>query len=515
MKILIADDDVLIRKWLGLLIRQAEKYDTELYQAENGEEALAIIQEVPVDLLITDIKMPVVDGVELIRKVREIHPDIRIVVLSAYDDYNYVRTTLKNGVLDYLLKAEMDMEDIHAILHTVEQDMFLENTMEQDNREQMLEDCLPQAELFRGFWEDESVSADEFLEKSGAGLGRAHLFLSMVCMDARGKIMLSHSKIIVIISNILKGKNICNVVLPYYDDRFIILYNSQETVFEKQKEENGLLMAYIDAALKRYLDCRIQYSVNVRLNSVEELRSKIMEEEQVLLKKQYYQDPELQVLQNAEKEEAFVVKYKDQIKYALDNRHPVQAGELLQRFIRKSHGERLSPKIILAGCTGIMYDLMNYIVSVTGEDNISRTEEMIVRLMKIQTALELEEYMKEHIEQFYEITGSSPRKYSPSIEKSILYIEENCTEKISLEQVAGKVFLNKNYFSELFKKEVGMNYNDYLNEARIRKACAYIASGEYSLSQVAQMTGFSDQNYFAKIFKKVVGETPMGYRKRL
>ena len=139
------------------------------------------------DLLITDIKMPVVDGVELIRKVREIHPDIRIVVLSAYDDYNYVRTTLKNGVLDYLLKAEMDMEDIHAILHTVEQDMFLENTMEQDNREQMLEDCLPQAELFRGFWEDESVSADEFLEKSGAGLGRAHLFLSMVCMDARGK----------------------------------------------------------------------------------------------------------------------------------------------------------------------------------------------------------------------------------------------------------------------------------------------------------------------------------------
>ena len=138
MKILIADDDVLIRKWLGLLIRQAEKYDTELYQAENGEEALAIIQEVPVDLLITDIKMPVVDGVELIRKVREIHPDIRIVVLSAYDDYNYVRTTLKNGVLDYLLKAEMDMEDIHAILHTVEQDMFLENTMEQDNREQML-----------------------------------------------------------------------------------------------------------------------------------------------------------------------------------------------------------------------------------------------------------------------------------------------------------------------------------------------------------------------------------------
>lgn len=515
MKILIADDDVLIRKWLGLLIQQDSKNDLELYQVENGEEALSVIRETAVDLLITDIKMPIVDGVELIHKAKELNPKIRIVVLSAYDDYNYVRTTLKSGVLDYLLKAEMDLEDIHAILHTVEQDMFLESTMEQNNKERMLEDCLPHAELFRNFWEDESIDPSEFLRQTGVGLRSEHLFLSMVCIDGKGKIMLSHSRIIVVISNILKGKNIRNVVLPYYNDCFIILYNSQEIVFEKQKEENGLLMTYIDVALKRYVECKIQFSINVRLNCAEELRGKIIEEEQMMLKKQYYRDQNVKVVHNKEKEEAFAKKYRDQIKYALDGRQPLQAGELLERFIKKSHEDYLSPEIIMTGCTGILYDFLNYTKDISSKERGTGTEDFMVHLMKIQNADELEIYMKEKKEQLFEITRSSPRKYSKAIEKSILYIEEYCTEKISLEQVAGEVFLNKNYFSELFKKEVGMNYNDYLNEARIQKACGYIASGEYSFSEVAQMAGFSDQNYFAKIFKKVVGETPMMYKRKL
>ncbi len=525
MNILIADDDMLIRKWLGLLITQAEQCETghcraeqcetRLYQAENGRDALEIIVREEVDLLITDIKMPVVDGVELIRRAKEVRPRIRIVVLSAYDDYNYVRTTLKSGVLDYLLKAEMDLKDIHNILRTVEQDIFLEDTMARNDREQMLNDCLPNAELFRIFWEDKEKSGREFLEKTKAGLEERKLFLAMLSVEGRGRISLSHSKIIVIISNILRGKNIRNVALPYFNDSFLIIYNSQETIFERQKEENGLLMSYIDSALKRFVDCRISNSINVRLNTYEELRVKIQEEEQVLLNRRYYQTDRIQSLKNSDKEEAFLKKYRLHLKAALDNKNFILAREVLEKFLQRSHEEYLDSKMVVAGCTGMLYHILNFMSVLTGRENLSVTEEDVMKIMELGTAKELEEYVQTILGKIENDLDTRQKKYSPAIEKSILYIEEHCTEKLSLEQVGNYVFLNKNYFSELFKKEVGMNYNDYLNEAKIRKACGYLAEGAYSLAEVAQMAGFSDQNYFAKIFKKVVGETPVAYKKRI
>lgn len=119
MNILIVDDEHLIRKWLILFIRQAGlDIKPQICEAASGAEALEHIRRQPFDLMITDIKMPVMDGIELIRHAKPLQPHLTVVVLSAYSELNDVKTALRAGAQDYILKAEMQPQDIRHILET-------------------------------------------------------------------------------------------------------------------------------------------------------------------------------------------------------------------------------------------------------------------------------------------------------------------------------------------------------------------------------------------------------------
>ena len=120
MKILIVDDDALIRNWLSMLLRQLKGDDIQVTEVCDGVEALEVCRTQAVDLVITDIKMPRLDGISLIQTLQTESPQIQTVVLSAYDDFSYVRVALRCGALDYILKAEMRMEDIAALFQKLE-----------------------------------------------------------------------------------------------------------------------------------------------------------------------------------------------------------------------------------------------------------------------------------------------------------------------------------------------------------------------------------------------------------
>ena len=120
MKVLIADDDKLIRKGLRMIIEEGAPYCEIIGEAFNGRQALEMIQLEKPDLLITDIKMPLMDGVELVKTVGSMGIKIRSIVLSGFDEYRYVRETMKSGVIDYLLKPVKDEVLIELLSKTCE-----------------------------------------------------------------------------------------------------------------------------------------------------------------------------------------------------------------------------------------------------------------------------------------------------------------------------------------------------------------------------------------------------------
>jgi len=131
MNILIVDDDAIIRNWLSMLLKQLHQYEITLFEATDGLEALNICAVSPIDLVITDIKMPQMNGIELISRLKNEYPQIRTSVLSSYDEFEYVRIALKSGALDYTLKAEMKLEDITALLEKTLNNIKMEESVQQ------------------------------------------------------------------------------------------------------------------------------------------------------------------------------------------------------------------------------------------------------------------------------------------------------------------------------------------------------------------------------------------------
>lgn len=121
MNFLIVDDDKFILRWLSHMIAQIESKCTIL-TAEDGIMGINIFNEEKIDIIITDIKMPNMDGIEMITKIRKKSKDIPIIVISAYSDFEIVRGSLKNSVFDYLLKDEIDKEKLETVINEVKKD---------------------------------------------------------------------------------------------------------------------------------------------------------------------------------------------------------------------------------------------------------------------------------------------------------------------------------------------------------------------------------------------------------
>lgn len=121
MKIMIVDDEKLLRNGFKNMTNWASKGIDIIGEAMNGEDALGKLKIISPDVVITDIKMPIMDGVTLTKKIKELYPHILVLVLSSYDDYDYVRDSMKNGASDYLLKASIDIDELCDTLKRITQ----------------------------------------------------------------------------------------------------------------------------------------------------------------------------------------------------------------------------------------------------------------------------------------------------------------------------------------------------------------------------------------------------------
>lgn len=116
LKIMIVDDEKLLRKGFQYMTNWQSKGIEVVAEASNGTDALAKLETTNVDVILTDINMPVMNGIELTKQVKNLYPQIIVVVLSGYDDYNFIRESMKNGASDYLLKASIDIEELYETL---------------------------------------------------------------------------------------------------------------------------------------------------------------------------------------------------------------------------------------------------------------------------------------------------------------------------------------------------------------------------------------------------------------
>lgn len=538
LKTLIVDDDIFIYSHFKKLI----DWEGEGFQlcdaAGNGLEALRIIDRERPEIVITDMNLPGLNGVALIRHIQQSYPGIKVIALSAYDDFEYVKDSLKLGAVDYILKHTLTPELLRGLLRSVKQTISHEaaaNEADQRLMEQLKtgKTLLIQKLVHELVKEgsDDGETIRQKLSDLGLELGMRNLVVVAGAIDDYPALRekFSHNEMNDLVNSLLEisGEILRDseksLIAALGDGKFVIIF-SFEQLHSSQDIFNQVLTALnrIKTTVKRYLNITACFATDGICENIMDVHKYYQKSERLLSKKFYlgkdqifnspvtvklaYDQPILEI--RDEKIIAELVKRleRDQLVSYID-----------QIFEKLQH---VQPHLSAAKLTFFsLLHLANKIARDCGIDNsliYGAMRDPYQDLDKLGTVLEVKNWILAIYEKL--IDSLKIFRLHPAgnavTRKAMEYIYKNYKKDISLGDIADYAGVNSSYLSRKFKNELGQGVIEHLNAVRMSHAKALMEEGCKKVKEVAGEAGFNNYNYFFKVFKDSEGMTPLEYEKR-
>ena len=501
--ILIVDDDPNIRVGLTKEIEKEFKSKATILSCKNGAIAADLLTFNTIDILITDIKMPIMNGIDLLKFVKDNNIMCKSIVLSSYDDFNLVRDAMRLGAYDYLLKP-VNFPTLHQMIHKLLAQVSLEHNSLMSN-----ETFYNSQELLEHYLQTNHGKTAHIL----AFEEKYKLTDSSPCIIGCKKMPPAHTSMLYKLqeslrSNLYTQLNIANIsyhtILTGELDSCFVFVLFPETDPDqclgilrdhlKQMEDNDSYQLHnfvtaLGDSHHAFKDCLRQLELNYYELPYNNTYSTC-------------NDNDLNSALNSAVEALSIYDLSETLHhltrfFSIIN-HLKPAITDTKKHLHKMMYDliRSNPKYIepLSKTKFTKYDIFNHIEDI---QNLSGLQKEIFNSLS-------------HL--IGEVIDSLPNKTECIIEKSIAYIENNYNEYITLNDVASHVFLNKNYFSTLFKNHIGMTYTEYLRNYRIEKAISLIKETDMKLYEIANAVGYNDAAHFSRTLKEVTGHNPSHYR---
>lgn len=492
IRIVIVDDEMPIREWLEMCIRSAGNQFELVGSFGNGEEAYHYLLENPSDIILTDIVMPKINGLELLEKTRDIYSDIKIIMLTSHSEFEYARKAIKCGADDYLVKTELNKNIISDLLHKLEKEITSEKVSEDGminnlSRGQYLRDCV------EAYQNGKTVQINqETMKKHNIPLSDSTYFVVSMRHDVRD----------IEQSILFKESSLYN--------RFIYIDASGDIIYSANIDIEGNVDSFI-TRIERHLEKLVKHKSFLGISDVRYSLEDFTEAVVDALHKRslHYFDYKNEVGIEYGSSEEYDVKmrireyssnvidlYKD---YSIE-----QSRDVCMEMISYVNYEKLPDiEFIRHSFADIIDQIINSMNSLERE-NANSIKNAVINASGLYEVSEL----------FQELFGShiGKRRYSSNIQKAIDYILSNYCEQISLGNVAHYIGFSEEYLSRLFKREVGINYSEFLNKVRMKEAYRLLSATDLKVSVIAQEVGISNSAYFTQLFKKEYGDLPSATR---
>ncbi|WP_175638569.1 helix-turn-helix domain-containing protein [Metabacillus schmidteae] len=462
IKVLIVDDDKMVRKGLITTIPW-EKYGMIIIgEAKNGEKALDFIESNEVDLLITDLAMPVMSGLELMRVVGEKHPYISMVVLTMHQDFEYIQDALRLGAIDYIAKIEMSSFD--EALERVG------NKLANGKGKRIVQDSP----------EDSTV---DFTFES-----------CLVLMTTDEKIVWNEDEM-----------SLFGIKLPSKPDLLSKSFLVWQT--KKESEEKQLLNLLMKInVLQHYMVLKVREIKKTSKRELEELLIQYNE-------KHYFYDfhPHNKILttsiglltNNSDANEKNINKVKER----MVSFNSIQKLDEFNNVLQELKNLHLPTTKLI----NLLYFFANEWIKIC-----SPIRSKIELPEGIHFWYEVEEWF--HTARNIICDSMRSSHFSTGVQESltraIRIIHEELANPVHASDVAKKVNMSRSYFSQCFKEFVGMTFNEYVRHVRIEKAKEYLLHTTKTIAWIAENTGYTDDKYFSRIFRKATGVLPSEYRRQ-
>ncbi|MDT3424561.1 two-component system response regulator YesN [Paenibacillus forsythiae] len=528
-RIMVVDDEAIQRRVLGKMIREYLP-GCEVVEAGNGRTALDMAQTASFDVVITDIKMPIMDGFDFIEHMNKLSSATRIIILSSYRYFEYAQRALRLGAFDYVLKPVKE-ESIGVLLDKVRESIEKEKRIspEEIGREHFHISMNAYYTHLLGEWVQNGVSEAKFrelrqqysLEPCGA------VIITRVEDNAPGDLYPEglddiRGAMPGMLASLLSSAN--RVVSFFASNPKLTMIS----VLTAKRPEEVITDAVL-TALEEYgqrLSCNYQLSFavgvgNVRADLCREALDSYKEAEDAA-DFRYFLGGDRVVQYAAVSGRIAPIRY---------NFHKDE--ELFKEYIRTDkadlllkHTEDLFRQLLENGLPyreqwleAVVQLVLRIAPAVKG---FFSEEAYQLALQKTESSLTACISYEDCRERFLEIlrgfmmtmhTGRG-KKHAEVIDKCVNYIEEHYTMDISLEQAASLLYFSPNYLSVIFKSYLGVSFTKYLSDIRLDKAAELLRAGDMKVYEIAGKVGFKDEKYFYRVFKAKYGLTPDEYRKK-
>ena len=512
-KVLIVDDEVMIRNGLYNMIPWKNLEIDEVRTASCAQEALELARETKPDIVLTDICMPEMDGLEMTKLMLEFLPDLKVIVLTGYDDFKYAQKSCSLGVKEFILKPvdEVSLEkSIRQQVETIKSEIQSSIMCSILNRKRVLENQRAfeksLMQLTEKINDSDGINIDELILEENCQY-QVSLITPILTGDS---VWVQHNNLLLIsiktiLIDMVDSNNLGWTFQNKEGDIVVIFYirnsddNAEDQITKLQEivnvEYDVDLEIGVGSVVSNISKIKISYNQakeNVRLHktpAVKQIEDNISNEPVRQTEKlQYYKEKMLDSFPDTEAVKMYLKLYIDEVRHS---------------GMKKLSAEQK------------FYDLASAFywqyLKTTGYQADGRLETLITTLQNNDL-----ENCCVFIEMFIaKLMYTNKKQMHEIVEAATKYINERLTEDLTVFTLAEQFHVARNYFSRLFKKEMGEGCNEYITRLRIEKAKQLLGASRLKTYEIAEKVGYHDTNYFSLAFKKNTGLSPKEFREKL
>jgi len=498
-KIVIADDDEILLKGLSENFNWKELGISVAAAVEDGQKALTAVKKYNPEILLTDVRMPHMNGIELISVVKKYNSEISTIIISAHDEFSYVHKAIKQGAKDYLLKP-VNLENLKTLMKKIVKEKMTQIEFEQEK-------CFSRQLNMYSTAINRKLNNESELEKYEdiLPLKRFRAFQVTIVRikdDYRSKLNQFSEK--------YRDKGIYLLRLHGRD----IIVSVSETkrdlseILNKFKEETALLESFFENGniVKNILQLQESYAQALRVEECFFIHS----DERDL----YIDDFKSPALENN--------TYYEQLAYNI-----AQSVLLGNKATLRENIRNYELQIMKCGSNArvvFTYSLSMSLseiekgakkLDINVDSIIDNSTDLLNKCFLSETLSESVEIFEKNLLLIAEhINRKNDKSTTQQIMNSIRYIEENYkNSELRITNVCETVGLSKSYFSIMFKDIIGESFTDYLTKFRMEKAKELLSNTNFRSYEIGYMIGYTNPTYFSSSFKKFTGVTPSEYSK--
>lgn len=536
--VVIIDDEPIIRK--GLI----KKVDWEgmgcvvCGEAEDGVEGQALIREEKPDIIFTDICMREVDGLEMIKSVKDFIPNAKIIIISGYRNFEYAQEALELGAFCFICKPTK-MDEINSALKRAVEQLRQENAKSSDieSLKAVFTESIPAIkqqillDALYGRSSDWDLMADK-MRMVGLDINRFWLIVA----ENDNKSQSGQSSDLDVCGGQMALFAVDGVIKKCFKNGFttiMALINGIRAAFivQCENDENvpcALILERCESVrvqIENQYDFTISIGISSEGNGIEDISDKFKECMRALEHKFYTGDNA--IIPFWDINQLFIQgllpalsPYKEALMEEISAGNKNAVSQTLTNLIDRIPSDTDNSvieqiKSLYRNILTDMYGIRNCVIA-AGDSKQANPPDVANLYQFIDKCVNIDELNKLLCEAAVSVTEKcnayNSHRISLKIQKAMEYVREHYGEQLTLGEVADELGVSSYYLSRIFKKESGLNFVDYLTEIRMKKAKELLRQVEYKTYEVADLVGINDAFYFSKLFKKYTGMTPTEYK---